>query len=101
MSKYTLQDLELDVAARRLTSEPQRSPSDTARVDAFDEAHALGQVRAWLTVADTALQNAHAELAALGDGPRGRALPQHYCEEASELLAKVRRMLLQAIQERR
>jgi hypothetical protein len=80
---------------------PDRSPDDVARVDAFDEAHALGQVRAHLTIADVALQNAHAELAALGDGPRGRALPQRYCADASDLLAKVRRMILQAIQERR
>lgn len=78
-----------------------RSPTDTARVDAFDEAHALGQARAYLTIADTALQSAHAELVALGDGPRGAALPRRYCEDASELLVRVRRMLLQAIQERR
>jgi hypothetical protein len=78
-----------------------RSPSDTARVDAFDEAHALGQARAYLSIADTALRSAHAELAALGNGPRGAALPRRYCEDASDLLAKIRGMLLQAIQERR
>jgi hypothetical protein len=78
-----------------------RSPADAARVDAFDEAHALGQARAYLTLADAALQFARAELVALGDGPRGAALPRQYCEDASELMVKVRRMLLQAIRERR
>lgn len=78
-----------------------RSPADTARADAFDEAHAPGRARAYLDTADAALRGAHAEMAALGDGPRGAALPRRYCEDASELLVKVRRMLLQAIQERR
>lgn len=78
-----------------------RSPADTARVDAFDEAHALGQVKAFLYVADVALQNALADLAALGDGPRGAALPRRGCKDTSDLLTTVRSMLQQAIQDRR
>lgn len=78
-----------------------RSPADTARVDAFDEAHALGQARSFLSIAELALNSAIVEMAALGDGPRGATLPLSYCREASDLVVKVRGMLLQAIQERR
>jgi hypothetical protein len=76
---------------------------DRVRVDSFDDALALalGRAQAYLDTADSALRSAHAELAALGDGLCGAVLPQRYCEDASERLGKVRRILLQALQEKR